>query len=103
MSHLQDDLGNESIQEQGIMELDPSHEQISGPLTPTSPRMDTPDELRMSVDEEDNKVKFSPAVVGLKELAPGHEPEADHLRHEKVIPADDRISPRFVTELIHSR
>lgn len=84
------------------MELDPSHEQIRGPLTPGSPGMDTSDELRMSVDGEDNKVKFSPAVVGLKELTP-HEPEADHVEHDKVISADDRMSPRFATELIHSR
>ena len=102
MSHLQDDLDNEFVQEQGIMELDPSHERINGPLTPASPGMDKSDESRMSVDGEDNKVKFSPATVGLKEL-PSHESETDYPEHDKVISADDRISPRFATALIRSR
>jgi hypothetical protein len=84
------------------MELDPSQEQMNGPLTPASPGMDTSDELRMSVDEEDNKVKFSLAAAGLKELA-ARESETDHLEHGKVISADDRIYLRFVTELIRSR
>ena len=53
MSHLQEDLDSEFSQEQGIMELDPSQEQINGPLTPSSPGMDKSDELRMSVDGED--------------------------------------------------
>lgn len=91
MSHLQDDLDSEFSQEQGIMELDPSQERINGPLTPTSPGMDKSDETRMSVDGDDNKVKFSPATLGLKRLTP-LESEADHLEHDKVISADDRIS-----------
>jgi hypothetical protein len=92
MSHLQEELDSEFVQEQGIMELDPPHDQINGPLTPASPGMDKSDEMRMSVDGEDNKIKFSPASVGLKELAL-RESEADHLEHDKVISADDRMSP----------
>ena len=98
MSYLQEDLDNEFVQDQGIMELDPSHEQINGPLTPASPGTEKSEDLRMNVDGEDNKVKFPPGAVGLKALTP-HESEADHLEHDKVISADDRMYPRFATEI----
>lgn len=73
------------------MELDPSHEQINGPLTPSSPGMDKSDELRMSVDGEDNKVKFSKGGLGVRELTP-HEPDSDggsHHEQDKILSADD--------------
>jgi hypothetical protein len=77
------------------MELDPSHEQINGPLTPSSPDMDnkSSEELRMNVDGEDNKVKFTPVAGGTRELT-SHEQDSDesHHEHEKILSADDRTS-----------
>ena len=89
----QENFDNEFVQEQEIMQLDPSHEQINGPLTPASPGTDKSGDLRMNVDEDDNKVKFTHAAVGLKEFGP-HLPETDssHLVHDKIMSADDRKS-----------
>jgi hypothetical protein len=73
------------------MDLDPSHDQINGPMTPASQGLDRTDDIRMSNDGEDNKVKFTSAV---RELGP-HEPDSDgsHQDQDKVIPANDCPSP----------
>ena len=69
------------------MDLDPANEQLNGPLTPSSPGMDKSDDLRMSVDEEDNKVKFS---GGVREITPQEaDSDGSHQEQEKLLSADD--------------
>ena len=78
------------------MDIDPTHDHLNGPLAPASPGLDKMDELRMSVDGEDNKVKFT---TGVREITP-HEPDSDgsHQEAEKVISADDCTLPLPVRE-----
>lgn len=65
------------------MDLDTDNP-TNAPLTPTSPALDKLDPIRMSVDEEDNKVNFS---GGVREITPQ---EADSDSHqEQFISADD--------------
>ena len=76
------------------MDLDPSRDQLNSPLTPMSQGMDTSNDLRMSVDEEeDNKVKFS---GGVREIT-SRDTEFDGARQdqEKEISAEDRISSHY--------
>lgn len=73
------------------MDLDPSHDQINGPITPASQGLDSTDDIRMNSDVEDNKVKFANVV---RELNP-HEADSDGSHHEqdKIIPANDCRPP----------
>ena len=80
---------NDFVQEQGIMDLDPSRD----PLTPISqdlaPKLD---DLRISLEESEtdsNKVKFS---SGVREITP-HEGPDDETTTPTVIPGDDCMSP----------
>jgi hypothetical protein len=66
------------------MDLDSDNPQ-NGPPTPTSPGLDKHDPLRMSVDEEDNKVNFS---GGVREITP-QEADSDSSHQEQIISADD--------------
>jgi hypothetical protein len=66
------------------MDLD-SDNPLNGPLTPTSPGLDKHDPIRMTGDEEDNKVNFS---SGVREITP-QEADSDSSHQEQMIFADD--------------
>ena len=70
------------------MDLDPSQDNLEGPLTPASQGMD---EIRVSMEEDDQpaqRVKFS---SGVRELTP-QEIDPDHAEEVKVVSADDCIN-----------
>jgi hypothetical protein len=86
------------------MELDPSNEHINGPLTPASPGMDKSDDLRISVDVDDNKPKYTRGG-GLKEPPP-IDPDSDGSHHEQEklpVSADDCNLPFSPQRLIFSQ
>jgi hypothetical protein len=71
------------------MDLDPSQDNLNGPLTPASQGLD---DLRGSMEEDDpHKVRFS---GGVRELTPQeNDSDAFHSEESKVISADDCILP----------
>jgi hypothetical protein len=69
------------------MDLD-SDNPPNGPLTPTSPGLDEHDPIRMSVDEEDDKVNVS---GGVREITP-QEADSNSSHQEQIISANDCTS-----------
>jgi len=102
-ANSQEDYHNDFVQEQGIvMDLDPALDQINGPLTPSYPPIDKSDDLTMSGDGEDSKVKFS-NHQGVRALTPQQEVDSDgggsHHEQDKVLSADDCKTFLFLPHL----